>query len=164
MATGRNLILIGLGLAAAALIYGQTSGKIDVVKIVDKLALGLRSNNPGNIRASATMWQGQVGVNAKGFIIFDTPLSGIRALFKVIDTYWNKYSLRTVAGIVSRWAPPSENNTPAYIAAVAGEVGISPTAQLSVTQLPALVKAIIRHENGAQPYSDDQVAQAQAMV
>ena len=58
-------------------------------------------------------------------------------------------------GIIDRWAPPVENNTSAYVNNVAGYMGISADAPLTwdAAQLRALVAAIIRHENGRQPYS-----------
>jgi hypothetical protein len=40
--------------------------------------------------------------------------------------------LNTIDQIVSRWAPPSENNTPAYIQAVAQRVGVSPNQEIDL--------------------------------
>jgi hypothetical protein len=47
------------------------------------------------------------------------------------------------------YAPPSENNTEAYINAVASKVGISPDAKLNweAHKIP-LMLAIFKHENG----------------
>lgn len=119
---------------------------------------GLRNNDPGNIRKSTTKWQGMADSQTDpDFVIFTTPQFGVRALAKTLLAYQNEHGLRTVRGIVSRWAPPSENNTAAYIAAVAAGVGVEPDDQIDVdttaVMLP-LVKAVITHENGSQPYSD----------
>lgn len=116
---------------------------------------GIRNNNPANIRHSSTKWQGQSATQTDAaFVQFDTPEQGIRALSKVLDTYATKYSLRTVRGIINRFAPPSENNTGAYVSAVAGALGVSPDQVIDVAAFkPKLVAAIIKHENGLNPYT-----------
>lgn len=118
---------------------------------------GLRNNNPGNVEAGADRWEGQTGSDGR-FATFETPEAGIRALARTLLTYQDKHGLNTVEGIIGRWAPPGENNTKAYARAVADAVGFEPTAQLDLKDakvLQALTRAIIRHENGRQPYADD---------
>lgn len=120
-------------------------------------ARGVRNNNPGNIEASATQWQGQTGSDGR-FATFDTPEAGIRALGRNLLAYQERHGLNTVQGIVNRWAPPGENNTGAYIAVVAKAVGVSPADRLNLRDpatLQKLTAAIIRHENGSQPYPDE---------
>lgn len=118
---------------------------------------GLRNNNPGNVEAGADRWDGQTGSDGR-FATFDSPEAGIRALARTLITYQDKHGLNTVEGIIGRWAPPGENNTKAYARAVADAVGFEPTAQLDLKDakvLQALTRAIIRHENGRQPYAED---------
>lgn len=43
------------------------------------LPLGLRNNNPGNVRPVAGGWRGQIGVN-QGFAVFENIAWGIRAM------------------------------------------------------------------------------------
>jgi len=79
---------------------------------------GLKNNNPLNIRNSADLFQGEVRPSLdKAFKQFQTPAYGYRAAFVTLSTYlergWN-----TIEKIVQHWAPPSENNTQSYIAAV----------------------------------------------
>lgn len=115
---------------------------------------GIRNNNPGNIRAvDGVTWQGQIGADNAGFIVFDTAENGLRALARVLRTYRDKHGLQTVAGIINRWAPTNENNTESYIQAVSQSLGVGVNQPLSLGQYPALVAAIIHHENGQQPYS-----------
>lgn len=119
--------------------------------------LGLRSNNPGNIRAiSGVKWQGQTGANEKGFVIFDTAENGIRALSKVLKNYYTKHGLTDVKGIINRWAPPVENDTNSYVNSVAAKLKVSPTSKLilNVATFKSLASAIILHENGVNPYPD----------
>lgn len=118
---------------------------------------GERNNNPGNIRGSGTLWAGQVGSDDKGFVVFDSPVNGIRAIRKVLETYFFKRDIRTIAGMISRWAPSSENDTSSYIASVARHVRTAPYELLSErdfrAMLPSLIEAIIKHENGRVDYA-----------
>ena len=80
----------------------------------------------------------------------------------VLITYQDKYGLRTLDKIIARWAPPSENDTQAYIDSVSGEAEIPPTKILDLHDyacLMPLVKALIHHENGQMPYTMDQLNQ-----
>lgn len=120
---------------------------------------GIRNNNPGNMRPSGDQWQGIAGTDngLNGpYLIFKAPEWGIRAVYKNLLTYRNKYGLDTIAEIITRWAPASDNNnTAAYIAAVSKAVGKGSSSALTLADYPALLKAIIKHENGVQPYPDD---------
>ena len=62
---------------------------------------------------------------------------------------------------------PSENDTEAYIRAVSARMGIGDTAVIDLAQpriLAGLVRAIIRQENGQQPYTDTQLNAGLAMA
>ncbi len=114
---------------------------------------GLRNNNPGNIRRGID-WQGMAERQPDPeFVTFQSPVYGIRAMNKILKTYATKYGLNTVRGIINRWAPPSENDTDAYVAAVAEALGVDPDARIDVAaRARELTQAIIQHENGIQPY------------
>lgn len=130
---------------------------------------GIRNNNPGNLN-----FAGQAGAlreNGKGrFAAFNTPEEGIGAMSKQLDLHFNGTSakakeagrpLRSVKDIVEAWAPPNENNTAKYIADVAKQLGVSPTANLNLKDpatKTALMKAIVVKENGGNPYTDAQYA------
>ncbi len=90
---------------------------------------GIRNFNPGNIRhAKGTRWQGMsANQNDSAFVQFTGPQWGIRAIARTLITYQDKHALRTIRQIISRWAPPSENNTESYIRQVAARVGVAPT-------------------------------------
>lgn len=119
---------------------------------------GVRNNNPGNIRKGQP-WYGLTGVDEKGFCVFEKPELGIRALAKVLLTYQSTHGLRNLRGMVARWAPPNENDTAAYIAAVCKACNAEPDAAYTLTpgRMLPLVVAIIRHENGQQPYTPEQL-------
>lgn len=118
-------------------------------------ARGIRNNNPGNIRHSNDKWQGKARDQPdEDFIKFESPEYGIRALARVLIRYYDAYDLDTVRKIISRWAPPVENNTLAYVTAVAEKLGVEPDDQIDVHDynvMEPLVRAIIEHENGRPP-------------
>lgn len=124
-------------------------------------ARGIRNNNPGNLEYSKTNpWMGQTGYDGR-FAKFETPEHGIRALGRNLLSY-QRQGIDTVTDIINRWAPPSDNNnTDAYIKAVCAKLGVTEDQQLDASNpdtLKALCAAIIQHENGSQPYSDQQLS------
>lgn len=119
---------------------------------------GYRNNNPGNIEAGAK-FNGFVGSDGR-FGKYATPELGYRALGKQLLRYQTHHNRNTVREIINRWAPPSENNTGAYVNLVAKQLGVSPDAPLDLNQqetLYGLVRAIAGHENGGQLHSPDTI-------
>lgn len=123
---------------------------------------GIRNNNPGNVMRGSQAWEGEVQGNDPRYSSFTTPEAGIRAMAKTLINYQDKHGINTVEGVISRWAPASDNNnTAAYVATVAKEIGTKPDAVLDLhdtVTLNKLTRAIIRVENGKQPYTDDQIS------
>ncbi|HHG1728952.1 TPA: hypothetical protein ACPUPS_002009 [Enterobacter cloacae] len=124
-------------------------------------ARGIRNNNPGNLEYSkSNPWSGQTGDDGR-FAKFETPEHGIRALGRNLLSY-HRQGIDTVNDIINRWAPPDDNNnTSAYINAVCAQLGVTPDQPLDASNpdtLKALCAAIIHHENGSQPYSDQQLS------
>lgn len=122
---------------------------------------GVRNNNPGNIEENGTAWQGLDTPKSDGrFCRFIDPKWGIRAIARVLITYQDKHGVNTVRGIIDRWAPPVENNTSAYIDHVCRVVGVGRADAIDLHQYKyaaPIVEAIIKHENGQQPYSKMQI-------
>ena len=154
-----------LGLSAIALYLTLTkSGKGAAASIGTEVTnmltpRGIRNNNPGNIRLSSTTWQGQVPSSEQtdpDFVQFSSPAYGIRAIAKILDSYASR-GLNTVQSIINTWAPPTENDTAAYVDAVASSMGVDPNTTLSQGDQPALIAAIIDHENGSQPYTTAEI-------
>ena len=90
---------------------------------------GLRNCNPLNIRRSKDQWKGlRAQQTDASFAQFETMEYGWRAAFVLLTrTYYHKYRLYTIRGIVSRWAPEADHNdTAAYIANVSKLTGIAP--------------------------------------
>lgn len=80
---------------------------------------GLRNCNPLNIRRNDTRWQGLRTVQSDpAFFQFETMAYGYRAAFRTLDTYRRKHGCVVLADYIARWAPPSENDTAAYLRTV----------------------------------------------
>ncbi len=122
-------------------------------------------NIPGNIERGQK-WAGlaktltPAQAKEARFAVFETPAYGFRALAKTLLTYQRKYGIRTVRGIITRWAPPVENETGAYVRAVARHLNVEPDDEIDVANHPTLVwlcEAIARHEAGGWFFKDADV-------
>ncbi|EAA9299649.1 hypothetical protein BHZ80_07575 [Salmonella enterica] len=139
----------------------DNSGTTTSGSIASKGVRGVRNNNPGNLVASNQGWDGELTSDGK-FSRFDTPEHGIRALAKNMRTYQNKHDLNTVSQMISKFAPPEDHNdTPTYIKAVAGMMGVDPEQRIDTSDvgtLTKLVNSIITVENGSNPYTSQQIS------
>ncbi|MGH8350418.1 MAG: structural protein [Pseudomonas sp.] len=147
-----------------------------------ELPRGIRNFNPGNIRhAKGVRWQGMaVAQSDSEFVQFTAPRWGVRAIARVLITYQDKRlaadgsRIDSVREIIQRWAPPTENNTDAYVMSVARALGLDADFEgvdvYDFEVMRVLVPAIIRHENGAGPlpggqwYGDSIIADGLALA
>lgn len=117
------------------------------------MSRGYRNNNPGNIRLSGVRYKGEVRPSRDpAFRQFETRAWGYRAIFVLLDTYRVRHRLVTLAEMISRWAPPSENRTDAYIRAVCDRTGLRPGDAVDTRDgqvMIPLAAAIARVENGS---------------
>lgn len=137
---------------------------------------GFLNNNPGNMdRAQGgEPWQGEIRsttdnrltpfqrlelINGR-FCVFVSPQWGIRATAKNLFAYADRLGICTVRGFISKWAPPGENDTAAYIASVAAKLGVHPDKPIDIrtyATLYAIIDAIIRVECGGMPYTGSEI-------
>lgn len=145
---------------------------------------GLRNNNPGNIIKTNIDWKGKVPHTLNKDPHFEQfraeggvpgHLWGLRAMFMDIRGDIEKKGMNTVAKLITSYAPAlgtnnptgqlkRENDTAAYIAAVAKALKKTPNAVIEKADYHALMKAIITHENGEQPYPDSVITTAMQMA
>lgn len=123
-------------------------------------ARGLRNNNPGNIRLSATTrWQGEVKPSRdKSFCQFKSMAYGYRALIKLLQNYRKLNGCRTISDFINRWAPPVENNTSGYISRVCREMHVPDSYVPDVNDqytMCAFAAAISQVENGVPAEMED---------
>ena len=123
------------------------------------LPRGLRNNNPGNIRLSRTVWIGEIRPSQdKEFCQFSSMSYGYRALMKLLQNYRRKHGCQTIADMIRRWAPPSENNTSGYIVDVCRQMQVPSSFVVDINDedsMCALSAAISRHENGVEAVMSD---------
>lgn len=113
---------------------------------------GLRNNNPGNIRNSKTVWQGEITPSTdRSFKQFKSMAYGYRAMIKLLQNYSRLNGCHTLRTMISRWAPPSENDTRSYIFTVSKLTGIDPDKRINIDDrrtMCSLAAAMSRVENG----------------
>lgn len=160
----RAALPIALGIAAAAFVASRTErGRAIAADVVGAAVSavtprGIRNNNPGNIEwiaNAAKRWRGMIRADGR-YGVFDTPANGVRAIGGEIRASFRRGE-NTVAAVIQEWAPPSENDTVSYVRHVAAELGVGVDTPLSASRIPELAAAIIKHENGVQPYKFDDV-------
>ena len=126
---------------------------------------GIRNNNPLNIRRSADRWEGAAMTQTdKEFVQFESMAYGYRAAWKTLESYWHHFHATrqpyTPVTIISRWAPPTENNTQHYIRTVLSLTSLGgkenlpqPSRGVGTERLERLVRAMTTVECGT-PYKD----------
>jgi len=135
------------------------------------MPLGIFNKNPGNIeKAGGQKWQGLAPKSQQTdpvYCIFSDPVWGIRAIGVDFQTMQRRDGLKTLRQMITKWAPPNENDTEAYIADVARRSGEDPDKPINLLDLNVLkgvVLAIIWHENGQQPYPPGVIDQAMNLL
>ncbi|MDR2935866.1 MAG: structural protein P5 [Rikenellaceae bacterium] len=123
------------------------------------MSRGLRNNNPGNIRLSGVRYLGEVQPSTDpAFKQFKTIVWGYRAMFVLLRAYEVRHGLRTLRGMIARYAPPGENDTSAYENAVSVRARFAPERILSTLDgsvMIPLVAAMSRVENGVDAVEAD---------
>lgn len=111
---------------------------------------GLRNNNPLNIRHNAEHFQGEIKGRDKSFKTFSSLPFGYRAGIVILGTYLSR-GLNTIEKIITKWAPPAENDTENYISSVERWSGIPRNKQLTAidgSDYILIVAAMSFVENG----------------
>jgi len=134
----------------------------DIKSEAPKESRGIRNNNPGNIRDFGIHWEGLAGKDNADFCKFKSAHYGLRALSRDMITKIGN-GVNTVDKIISKHAPPNENDTSSYIKHVAQIVSNGDRHKVlkaDEATLASLVKTIVKHENGKMPYSDAEIIAA----
>lgn len=97
---------------------------------------GIRNKNPFNIRYSNNSWLGKVRTNKKDkqFEEFRELDYGLRAGVQLLRGYISR-GYDTIPSIIKRFAPPTENNTSAYVNYVLDTTGIAPDSHIRCNSL-----------------------------
>ena len=126
---------------------------------------GIRNNNPLNIRHSKDRWKGaRTEQTDSAFVQFTTMAYGYRAAWKTLESYWKHFHRSqqpfNATTIISRWAPPTENDTQAYIRTVLRLTSLGgkenlpqPSRGVDIPRLEKLLAAMTTVECGL-PYKE----------
>lgn len=116
------------------------------------MSRGITNCNPGNIRRSRVRYRGERHPSTDAsFKQFESMAWGYRAMFVLLDTYRKRYGLTTLREMIMLYAPPEENHTALYVAAVSDMTGIRPDEELDTRSrrvMVPIVAAMSRVENG----------------
>lgn len=124
------------------------------------MTLGYELYNPFNIKQTSIDWHGEIKPSSNHvFCQFQSDILGLRAGFLLIKNQINE-GYNTITKLITHYAPPTENNTSAYIKAVSNQTGIAPDTELSLTDVMKLGQAIICHEQSMCKYEDSVLKQA----
>ena len=126
-------------------------------------ALGVRLNNPGNLRYNdRDKWQGLADPSQEsGFFNFLTPVDGLRAMAITLIAYQDRMGLRTINSILNTYAPPADHNdTNRYASSVSSATGFGldePLDLHTIQHLKPLMQAMVRVEIGPDhPFTESQ--------
>src|SRR6185312_732883 len=123
----------------------------------------VKSNNFAGMRIPGATSAGGPASNPSGWAHFATPEDGLKGISYQLDRYAQGKTtgkpITTLRGIVSTWAPPSENDTGGLIARAVKVTGFGPDQPLDVSDPKVkakLIEAMIRGEQGGKlPVSTD---------
>jgi len=111
---------------------------------------GLRNNNPLNLSFANQDGAVMETHSSPRFARFASMEDGVAASVRQLVRYQER-GVATLSAMITRWAPPSENDTAAYIQQVARETGIAPDAVVNMRDpetVAALVASMAKKENG----------------
>jgi hypothetical protein len=115
---------------------------------------GVKNNNPGNLVRTFNQWKGKINPSSDPrFEQFTSMEFGARASMKNIQT-WYRRGLTTIRKLITAWAPPTENDTEAYIQFLSSQLGVDENYHFQLTPdfLQELAYQISVMENGHTPY------------
>jgi len=134
------------------------------------VARGIRNKNPCNLKRSTNNWLGLVKNSEKidpVFCVFKDAKYGIRAACKLFLNYKRFYGIDTIQGIISRFAPPTENSSERYSEFVCKRMNKRRDEHLDLYDanvMLELLKAIILFENGIAYYSDSEIREGMSLA
>ena len=99
-------------------------------------------NNPGNLRFADQ--KDSTGKTAAGFATFGTPDAGWQALYNQIDL--DKTRNFTLEEFTNKYAPPSENDTTAYITSLQKQLKVNKSTKIEDINTKKLANAIAKQE------------------
>lgn len=119
----------------------------DTVRVGDARSRAWRNQNPGNLRyrsGAAARRVGAISIDRQGFAIFPSEEVGWNVLVDFLTDAANRG--RTIQSVMTQYAPPHENNLPAYLNFIRRQTGLDPTSRLQADQVENVARAIRTYE------------------
>lgn len=134
-------------LAAAS----ATTKKVVISVATDETArktLARANRNFLNIKqlSNGQLWEGQIGVDKFGHVIFSDAGYSVRAGAIILRSYERKHKINTIEDLVNRFC---QSNRKEYTQHLCRELGVKPDTKLSLTKnLHRIIPAMIYFETG----------------
>ena len=145
-------------------VMGMAEGGVVRMQNGGDLPLGLRYNNPGNIRPGAGFY-GETG-EGDGYARFGSEEEGLRAMARLLGTYSDKYGINTVEDLVGRYAPRSDNpeSFDNYVGYMSDALGVEPDEAFDlIGRRDEIIPAMVGFEQGREystRYKPDLISRA----
>lgn len=113
-----------------------------------KRTLARKNRNLLNLKTlpNGAKWEGQIGVDKFGHVIFEHPAYSVRAGAIILKNYEKKHHIDTVEGLINRFC---QSNRKEYIKHLCAALHVKPDTKISLTaNLHKLIPAMIQFEMG----------------
>ena len=113
--------------------------------------LSQKNKNPLNIKrlSHGQTWQGQIGVDKFGHVIFSTWEHGVRAASFTLRSYARNHHIDTVAGLVSRFCDAKGKRYDNYVRYICKRIGVEKDQKIDLVEyMPQLLRVMARYESG----------------
>lgn len=142
-ATVKDTVL-GSNKSKLAVAAGAGAGlSVAASSISEASTLGERNNNPGNLKGN-DKWQGMIGKDKQGHVIFDTIENGIRALKKNLNNHKKSNPKQTLKAYMNSYA---EENGTKEAQFIANKMGIDINTKLKDIDTEEMSKHVAMFES-----------------
>lgn len=109
-----------------------------------------KNKNPMNIKKlDNDVWEGQIGVDRHGHVIFSSWEYGVRAAAFTLSAYEQKHNVDTLEKLVSRFAEAKGKSHADYVTFLSNSLDIKRDQKISLIEyIPRLLRAMSKYESG----------------
>lgn len=113
--------------------------------------LAQKNKNPLNIKrlGHGRKWEGQIGVDKFGHVIFSSWEHGVRAASFTLRSYARRHKVDTIDALVSRFCTAKGKNYEKYVRFLCKRIGVQRKQKIDLVEhMPQLLRAMARFESG----------------
>lgn len=111
-----------------------------------KITLGLKNNNPLNVKSFGFTYTGQIGKDNHGHAIFSDTIYGIRAGGLEFMTNLKKHKLNTISKQIDDWAAGNRIPYKKYVSEKTGISEVEDLTNISFNKLKTILQAMSAFE------------------